>query len=115
MYRIPIYSGFVIDSFQPYLNVCWLLYSVTRKVCRFLPRTNYASINTKAILNAVVLSKNISDTFNKCLHLYVVYSIVQLSLKNVVAVDLQLPMQSVPITTDVWSSNLNQGKVYDIM
>jgi hypothetical protein len=29
--------------------------------------------------------------------------------------DLQLPMQSVPITTDVVSSNLDQGKVYNIM
>ena len=29
--------------------------------------------------------------------------------------DLQLPMQSVPITTDVVSSSLDQGEVYDIM
>jgi hypothetical protein len=29
--------------------------------------------------------------------------------------DLQLPIQSVPITTDVVSSNLNQGEVYNIM
>ena len=29
--------------------------------------------------------------------------------------DLQLPMQSVPIATDVVSSNLDQGKVYNIM
>ena len=29
--------------------------------------------------------------------------------------DLQLPMQSVPITTDVLSSNLDQGEVYNIM
>jgi hypothetical protein len=28
---------------------------------------------------------------------------------------LQLPMQSVPITTDVASSNLDQGEVYNIM
>ena len=28
---------------------------------------------------------------------------------------LQLPMQSVPITIDVVSSNLNQGEVYNIM
>jgi hypothetical protein len=27
--------------------------------------------------------------------------------------DLQLPMQSVPITTDVVSSNLDQGEVYN--
>ena len=30
-------------------------------------------------------------------------------------VDLQLPMQSVSITTDVVSSNLDQGEVYNIM
>jgi len=29
--------------------------------------------------------------------------------------DLQLPMQSVPITTDVVSLNLDHGKVYNIM
>jgi len=29
--------------------------------------------------------------------------------------DLQLPIQSVPITTDVVSLNLNQGEVYNIM
>jgi hypothetical protein len=29
--------------------------------------------------------------------------------------DLQLPMKSVPITTDVVSSNLNQDEVYNIM
>ena len=29
--------------------------------------------------------------------------------------DLQLPMQSVPITNDVVSLNLNQGEVYNIM
>ena len=29
--------------------------------------------------------------------------------------DLQLPMQSMPITTDVVSSNLDQGEVYNII
>jgi hypothetical protein len=29
--------------------------------------------------------------------------------------DIQLPMKSVPITTDVVSSNLDQGGVYNIM
>jgi hypothetical protein len=29
--------------------------------------------------------------------------------------DLQLPMQSVPVTTDVVSSNLDEGEVYNIM
>jgi hypothetical protein len=28
---------------------------------------------------------------------------------------IQLPMESVPITTDVVSSNLDQGEVYNIM
>jgi len=32
-----------------------------------------------------------------------------------VAVNLQLPMQSVPSTTYVVSSNLDQGEVYTIM
>ena len=30
-------------------------------------------------------------------------------------VNLQLPMQSVPFTTDVVSSNRDQGEVYNIM
>jgi len=30
-------------------------------------------------------------------------------------VELKLPMQSVPITTNVVSSNLDQGEVYNIM
>ena len=34
---------------------------------------------------------------------------------SVISLDLQLPMQSVPITTDVVSSNTNQGEVYNIM
>jgi hypothetical protein len=29
--------------------------------------------------------------------------------------DLQLPMQSMPITTDVVNLNLNHGEVYNIM
>ena len=29
--------------------------------------------------------------------------------------DLQLPMQSVPIITDILGSNLDQGEVYNIM
>jgi hypothetical protein len=42
------------------------------------------------------------------------------SLGTVVAgmvwyLNLQLPMQSVPITTDAVSSNLDQGEVYNIM
>jgi hypothetical protein len=33
----------------------------------------------------------------------------------VIVLLLQLPMQSVPITTDIVSSNLDQGEVYNIM
>ena len=33
---------------------------------------------------------------------------------TILQLDLQLPMQSVPITTDVVSSNLDQGEVYNI-
>jgi len=43
-----------------------------------------------------------------------------MTLRTVVAVivwllDLQLPLQSVPITTDVVSLNLDQAEVYNIM
>jgi hypothetical protein len=40
--------------------------------------------------------------------------VVHLNIR-VVVVDLQLPMQSIPIITDVVSSNLDQGDVYNIM
>jgi hypothetical protein len=47
-------------------------------------------------------------------------NLVILTSGSVVAVvvwllDLQLPMQSLPITTDVVSLNLDQGEVYNIM
>jgi hypothetical protein len=35
--------------------------------------------------------------------------------RNRMVVGLQLPMQSVPITTDVVSLSLDQGEVYNIM
>jgi hypothetical protein len=35
--------------------------------------------------------------------------------RDVCKLDLQLPMQSVPITTDVVNSNPAQGEVYNIM
>ena len=35
--------------------------------------------------------------------------------RDPMVVGLQLPMQSVSITTDVVSSNLDQGEVYNIM
>jgi hypothetical protein len=37
------------------------------------------------------------------------------SIKNGTKLELQLPMHSVPITTDVVSLNLDQGEVYNIM
>jgi hypothetical protein len=45
------------------------------------------------------------------------YYIIVINKKSgaVVAVIVQLPMQSVPITTDVLNSNLDQGEVYNIM
>jgi len=36
-------------------------------------------------------------------------------LQSVHTLELQIPMQSVPITTDVVTSNLDQGEVYNIM
>jgi hypothetical protein len=34
---------------------------------------------------------------------------------EIITLDLQLPMQSVPTTTDVVCSNLDYGEVYNIM
>jgi hypothetical protein len=36
-------------------------------------------------------------------------------MNDIYITDLELPMQSVPITTNVVSSNLIQGEVYNIM
>ena len=44
-----------------------------------------------------------------CFSLYN-YLLITLNQRNV-----QLPMQSVPITTDVASSNIDKGEVYNIM
>jgi hypothetical protein len=41
-------------------------------------------------------------------------SVVLKAIKKAI-LDLQLPMQSVPITTDGVSSNLNQGEVHNII
>ena len=49
------------------------------------------------------------------------YMYIYLSMQEAIVVviayqlDLQLPMQSVPITTKVASSNLDEGEVYNIM
>ena len=37
------------------------------------------------------------------------------AIETVTVMDLQLPMQSMSITTDVVSSNLHQGEVHNIM
>ena len=51
--------------------------------------------------------------------LQVVYTFMYIRVAVMVVIiwslDLQLPMQSVPITTNIVSSNLDQGKVYNIM
>ena len=77
------------------------------------------------ILHALKLWRNIFHIVNQCFmpkikgykmwdawisHIYgaIMAMIVWL-------LDLQLPMQSVPITTDVVSSNLNQGEMYSVM
>ena len=48
---------------------------------------------------------------------YIMFTIIQEAAVVVITwqLDLQLPMQSLPITTDVESSNLDQGEVYNIM
>jgi hypothetical protein len=53
--------------------------------------------------------------FYLCLLAYIVVSNTSVVAVVVWLLDLQLPMQSVPITTDVVSSNLDQGEVYNIM
>ena len=51
--------------------------------------------------------------------LQVVYTFMYIRVAVMVVIiwslDLQLPMQSVPITTNIVSSNLDQGEVYNIM
>jgi hypothetical protein len=56
--------------------------------------------------NCVMINKTVSDVI-KLLFIY--------SLEWVYSIHLQLLMQSVPITTDVVSLNLDQGQVYNIM
>jgi hypothetical protein len=41
--------------------------------------------------------------------------VVGFKTTNAIKLDLKLQMQSVPITTDVVSSNFDQGEVYNIM
>jgi len=61
----------------------------------------------------IVLNGNFKNAINitHLLHIYlwVVVDVIVWEL------DLQLAMQSVPITTDVASSNFDQGEVYNIM
>ena len=72
------------------------------------------SHKTGGLFLILCLSQNNVETYCDC------YCSSFLSLGAVVIVivwllDLQLPMQSVPIITDVVSSNLDQGDVYNIM
>ena len=56
-----------------------------------------------------------SKTKKVALHIFSVSSDIYKVSFLLWLLDLQLPMQSVPITTDVVSSNLDQGEVYNIM
>ena len=49
--------------------------------------------------------------------IFSIYAYHNMTMIKIIIVSsvLQLPMQSVPITTDVVSSNLDQGEVYNIM
>jgi hypothetical protein len=49
------------------------------------------------------------------LFLFVCSMVFNATFNTRITDSLQLPMQSVPITTDVVSSNLDQGEVYNIM
>jgi hypothetical protein len=53
--------------------------------------------------------------FYLCLLAYIVMSNTSVVALVVWLLDLQLHMQSVPITTDVVSSNLDQGEAYNII
>ena len=59
----------------------------------------------------------IHQTANNFIQLYIHRSKVQGAVVAVITwqLDLKLPMQSVPITIGVVSSNLNQGEVHNIM
>jgi hypothetical protein len=61
----------------------------------------------------IVLNGNLKNAINitHLLHIYLWFVVDVI----VWELDLQLPMQSVPITTDVASSNFDQGEVYNIM
>ena len=58
---------------------------------------------------SVYLRKVCFSRYSAFLHRGAVVTVIAWQL------DLQLPMQSVPITTDVVSLNLNQGEEYNIM
>jgi hypothetical protein len=76
----------------------------------FVTRSSYQIPENRHIFNSKKIDRDITNEI----------IILPSSLGAVVAVivwylNLQLPMQSVPITTDAVSSNLDQGEVYNIM
>ena len=76
----------------------------------FVTRSSYKIPENRRIFKSKKIDRDITNEI----------IILPSSLGAVVAVivwylNLQLPMQSVPITTDVVSSNLDQGEVYNIM
>ena len=76
----------------------------------FVTRSSYKIPENRQIFKSEKIDRDITNEI----------IILPSSLGAVLAVivwylNLQLPMQSVPITTDVVSSNLDQGEVYNIM
>jgi hypothetical protein len=60
----------------------------------------------------VILIFSLLSVIGIYIYIYIVGAVVAVIEWSL---DLQLPMQSVPIATYVVSSNLDQGKVYNIM
>ena len=71
-----------------------------------------SQVTTLILISIVhVVGYIFNDSWLKC----DIYSIFNIGAVIVWQLDLQQPLQSVPVTTDVVSSNLDQGEVYNIM
>jgi hypothetical protein len=81
------------------------------------PRCSWVPISDRAhYFFIIILSINDSCNTSICLLGYIeIRGGAVVAIIGVWSLDLQLSMQSAPITTDVVSSNLDQGKVYNIM
>jgi hypothetical protein len=81
-------------------------------VNNFSDRTEAFNLSIAAIHHCLIWSYIYIKIFNAYIVSNIGWTVVAMI---VLQLDLQLPMQSVPITTDVVISNLDQGEVYNIM